>query len=283
MTPLPLLLRARRGVRSLVLWLRGRRLLPPDVLPAGARLTTYNIGRGARGGKGARSTTLDAVAATLAAERPDVVALQEVHEPDVAVIAAALAEHHDLAYDHVFAASLTAEDMEGRITAAASRPGHDEAFWADRRSAFGVAVLSRAPLVDVRVERLPGRGEPRVALVARTEVAGTGLTVVATHLATASKPAARDEQTRAVLALAGAVDGPVVVAGDLNQEPAEVAAALGAAAGRALVLATDPHTPTLGLRAIDHVLVGPGVTVAGTTVGDRGVSDHRPVTVALRL
>ncbi len=272
----------RRLVKAAVLALRARGVLAPSVLPAGARLMTYNIGRGAKGDKGARPATLDRVAATIADEQPDVVALQEVHEPDVPVIVSALRDAHGLGYDAEFAASLTAEAMEARIAKARTRDDFDEAFWAERRSAFGVALLSRAPLEDVRVERLPGRGEPRVALVARTDVDGSSVTVVATHLATATRPEVRDEQTQAVLALAEAVDGPVVLAGDLNQEPDEVATALGARLG-ALVAATDPSTPTLGLRAIDHVLVGGDVTVVGATVGERGVSDHRPVTVALRL
>lgn len=279
----------KRVLRAVVLALRSRGLLAPTALPAGVRLTTYNIGRGAKGDKGARAATLDRVAATIADERPDVVALQELHEPDVPVIVAALRHAHGLDYHAEFAASLTAEAMQSRVAKARAGEDFDEAFWAGRDSAFGVALLSRAPLEEVRVERLPGSGEPRVALIARTDADGRAVTVIATHLATATRRAERDEQTHAVVELAEAVDGPVVLAGDLNQEPDEVAAvlaartaSLGARVG-SLLAATDPATPTLGLRAIDHVLVGGDVTVVGATVGDRGVSDHRPVTVALRL
>lgn len=261
-------------------WLRRRGLLPPEVLPSGARLTTYNIGRGARGDRGARSTTLDRVAATIAAERPDVVALQELHEPDLPVIVEALRRHHDLEYHATFGAALTAEAMGAVVERARGRADFDEAFYADRVSAFGVAVLSRTPLADVRVETLPGAGERRIALVVRTELGGLASTVIATHVATMSKAAVRDEQTKAVLALAAAAPGPVVVAGDLNQEPSDVAAAL-ATSNAALAPATDPDAPTLGRRTIDHVLVGPGVVARGAKVGDPGVSDHRPVTVAL--
>ncbi|HEV7721484.1 MAG TPA: endonuclease/exonuclease/phosphatase family protein [Iamia sp.] len=262
--------------------LRHRGILSPEVLPTGVRLTTYNIGRGARGDRGARSTTLDRVAATIAAERPDVVALQEIHEPDLPVIVDALRRHHDLDYHAAFGAALTAEAMAALVERARTRPGFDEAFYADRTSAFGVAVLSRTPLDDVRVEVLPGAGERRIAVVARTTLAGLASTVIATHLATVSAAAVRDEQTRAVLALAAAARGPVVVAGDLNQEPADVAATL-ATSHAALAAATDPDVPTLGRRTIDHVLVGPGVVARGAKVGEAGVSDHRPVTVALTL
>lgn len=276
------LLLARRLLRGLARWLRRRRVLAPAVLPAGARLTTYNIGRGAKGARGARVATLGKVAATVAAERPDVVCLQEVHEPDVGVMVAALAAEHDLAYEAHFVATVPAAKMAAKVDKARARDDFDVTFWEGRDTAYGIALLSRAPLVDVRDERLPGDGEPRFAIVARTAMEGTEVTVIATHVAVAEKAAERDLQTAAVLALAGEVDGPVVVAGDLNQDSGDVTRALRNHPG--LTPATDPTVPTLGpLRAIDHVLVGPGVTVAGALVGDRGVSDHNPVTVSLRL
>jgi endonuclease/exonuclease/phosphatase family metal-dependent hydrolase len=255
----------RRTLWLVRAWLRRRGWLPPEVLPAGARLTTYNIGRGAKV-KGARPGTLDRVAATV---RPDVVALQEVHEPDVAVIAGFLRDDHDLGYHHVFAETVAAEVFAGRRSR-------------DRVGAYGIALLSREPLAPVRVEVLPGKGERRVALIARTALAGTEVTVVATHLATATTALRRGGQTRRVLELAAAEPGPVVVAGDLNQEPGSVDAAL-REVGSDLVPAGDPGAPTFGTSVIDHVLVGPGLVAVGAVVGEAGVSDHRPLTVALRV
>jgi len=254
-------------MRRAMAWLRRRALLPPEVLPAGARLTTYNIGRGAKV-KGARAHTLDRVAATLAGPRPDVIVLQEVHEPDVAVIAGFLADEHGLEYHHTFGVAIPAEDIARRKLRG-------------REGAYGLALLSRAPLDEVRVERLPGKGEPRIALVVRTQLGDGAATVIATHVDVGARPARRDGQTRAVLELAAAAPGPVVVAGDLNQEPSTVAVALAATAS-ALVPAGDPDAPTFGLSTIDHVLVGPGLEVVASVVGEAGVSDHRPLTVALR-
>lgn len=278
------LLLTRRLLGGLARWLRRRSVLAPPVLPAGARLTTYNIGRGAKGARGARVATLGTVAATIAAERPDVVCLQEVHEPDVGVIVDALAAEHDLTYEAHFVATVTAERMAAKVAKARTRDDFDTAFWDGRDTAYGIALLSRSPLVEVRDERLPGDGEPRFAIVARTAMDGSEVTVIATHVAVAEKAAERDAQTAAVLGLAASAstDGPVVVAGDLNQDSGDVTKAL--RNHPELSPATDPAVPTLGpLRAIDHVLVGPGVTVAGALVGDRGVSDHNPVTVSLRL
>ncbi len=240
------------------------------MLPAGARVTTWNIGRGARF-VGARVRTLDRVAATLARRRPDVIALQEVHEPDVPAVAGFLRDEHDLVYEHAFGETLPAEEVARRR-------------YRGREGAYGIALLSRAPLEAVRVERLPGGGEPRIALVARTALVGLDrapVTVVATHVDTMARATRRDAQTRAVLRIAAGEPGPVVVAGDLNQDPATVATAL-AATGSDLVPAGDPGAPTLGRWTIDHVLVGPGLVAVGAVVGRRGVSDHRPLTVALR-
>jgi endonuclease/exonuclease/phosphatase family metal-dependent hydrolase len=242
-------------------------VLPPEVLPPGPRVTTYNIGRGAKV-RGAREHTLDRVATTIAVERPDVVALQEVHRPDVPAIVGFLADRHDLVYEHVFGETIPAEEIARRR-------------YAGRVGAYGVALLARRPLDDVRVVRLPGGGEARVAVVARTSVGGVDATVIATHVDTGARPGRRDTQTRAVLTLADEVAGPVVVLGDLNQEPSTVAASL-AAVGSSLVRAGDPDAPTLGLWTIDHVLVGGGLQAVGAKVGEAGVSDHRPLTVALR-
>jgi endonuclease/exonuclease/phosphatase family metal-dependent hydrolase len=276
--------RLRRAAWLARAWLRRRGWLPPLVLPAGPRLTTYNIGRGARP-RGARATTLDRVAATIAAERPDVVALQEVHAPDVPAIVGFLRDEHGLAYDATFGEAVTAAQIAERMELFRSRAGMDREWVAGRVGAYGVALLSLRPLADVRVERLPGSGEPRVAVVARTALGGVDaadVTVVVTHVDTKAHAARRDAQTRALLELAAAEPGPVVVAGDLNQEPATVAAAL-EATGSALVPAGDPDAPTLGPWVIDHVLVGPGLTAVGAKVGDAGVSDHRPLTVALAI
>jgi endonuclease/exonuclease/phosphatase family metal-dependent hydrolase len=275
----PALSRPRRVLWVVRAWLRHRGWLPPAVLPSGARVTTYNIGRGARP-RGARVETLDRVAATIAAERPDVVALQEVHEPDLPVIVAALEAEHGLAYDATFGSAVTAEQIARRMDLFRNRAGMDRAWVAGRVGAFGVALLSRQPLTGIRVERLPGKGEPRIAIVARTTLAGTETTILVTHVDTRAHAARRDAQTRAVLELAAAARGPVIVAGDLNQEPGTVAAAL-AATGSELVPAGDPEAPTLGMWVIDHVLVGGGLEVLGAEVGDAGVSDHRPLTVAL--
>lgn len=271
-------------------WLRGQvrdaGWMAREDLPDGARLTTYNIGRGAKGSKGACFATLGAVADTIALERPDVVVLQEVHEGDVPVLVDHLRTGHDLDFQARFAGSLSAEDMvrvaeRARARALTSGSTFDADHYADRHSAFGLAVLSRHPLTDVDVVRLPGGGEARIALVARTRLGDDEVTVVATHLATARNAERRDEQTRALLALAAGLPGRVIVAGDLNQGPEDVAAAL-AETGSALVVANDADEPTLGVRTIDHVLVGPGLEAVASRVGDEGVSDHRPVTVVLR-
>lgn len=255
-------------------------------LPDGPRITTYNIGRGAKGAKGACFATLGAVAETIAGERAEIVALQEVHEGDVPVLLDHLRNEHGIDYHARFGGSLSADAMvevaeRARVRALAGGSVFDAEHYADRHSAFGLALLSRAPLTDVEVIRLPGGGEPRVVLSARTRLGPVEVTVLGTHLATARNAERRDLQTRALLDHAADIDGPVVVAGDLNQAPDDLASSL-TAAGSRLAPGNDADEPTFGTRVIDHVLVGPGLAAVASRVGDEGVSDHRPVTVVLR-
>ena len=270
-------------------WLRDLDLVAGAPLPDGPRATTYNIGRGVRGRKGATHATLDRVAATIATDRPDVVGLQEVHEHDLPVLRRLLAREHGLGYEVAFGPALTLEGMGAvarrqQLRAAGS---FDEAHYADRRSAYGVAVLSLAPIRQVLRHRLPGPGEPRVAVVAVTRMGRWPVRVVVTHVSTARVgagrpgPLVRDVQTRRVLALAASHPAPVVVLADLNQDPPTLAANVEAAGVRdRLALVSDPDDPTLGGHTIDFVLASPSLPVVGRKVGHRGVSDHRPVTVA---
>lgn len=289
-------MRGRSLATTALRWLEGRLrdrgLVADGTLPDGPRVTTYNIGRGAKGGHGATSATLDRVAATIAVTRPDVVALQEVHEDDLPTLVRELRREHGLRYEARFLATVSAEGMDAvahraRTRAVAQGRAFDEAHYRDRRSAYGIATLSLAPLTAVEEHRLGGGGEPRAALVARTDLRDHPVTVICTHLATRRTgtggpgPSTRDLQTREVLALAAGLDGSVALAGDLNQEPAELAANL-AAAGSDLVVANDPDDPTLGARVIDFVLTSPDLAVVGRRVGAPGPSDHRPVTVVLR-
>ncbi|HEX3003767.1 MAG TPA: endonuclease/exonuclease/phosphatase family protein [Angustibacter sp.] len=166
------------------------------------------------------------------------------------------------------------------------------------RTSGGTAVLVH-PRLDVDVataHRLPVGGwftrRRGVAAATVTAPAGLRLTVVSVHL-----PLRADERLRhveAVLTRWSAGDGPLLVAGDLNEPPGGPAwAALGARlrdvageAGQATYPARRPRS------RIDAVLASAGVEVVGVHVAgaaerlDAGVltaaSDHLPLLADLR-
>ena len=171
--------------------------------------------------------------------------------------------------------------------------GHDAAAGTP---AYGVALLSRLPVLAERTVRLPAlrvpvpvvfagrrrvqiaRDEPRVAAVARLATGdGRGqLTVVSTHL---SFLAGWNlvQLRRLVRGLAD--EQRLVVAGDLNLPPDTVVRASGLrplAAG-----ATFPaHAP---VRQIDHLLARGAVSGTAARVWDLPLSDHRALSVELAL
>jgi endonuclease/exonuclease/phosphatase family metal-dependent hydrolase len=239
------------------------------------RLVTFNIlhGRSVVDGR----VDVDRFARAVAGLDADVLALQEVdrNQPRsgradlVRVAAEAMG-----AVDHRFAVTVARRGVWGR-------------------SEYGVALLSRFPVVEWRVLRLPrrpwwrpvarGGGRPgprwrvderRAAVVAVVDSPEGRLTVVATHLSVLGGWGVRQLER-----LAGGLEGaprPLVLLGDLNlrsQVPASVTG------WRPLV--TVPTFPVAHPTAqIDHVLADGGVRpLAPGRAVDTGISDHRAVVV----
>ncbi len=143
-----------------------------------------------------------AIAATLAALEPDVVALQEVWgEPGGTNLAAELAG--ELGYHHAFAARLKLDGVE-----------------------FGNAVLSRWPITSSTATDLPAPPDvDEQRLVLRADIDGPRhpLQVFSTHLNWRfDQSAIRSDQVRTIAeAIAGAPprEFPPVLCGDLNAVP----------------------------------------------------------------
>jgi endonuclease/exonuclease/phosphatase family metal-dependent hydrolase len=227
------------------------------------RLVTYNVGMGydLRG----RFDPKD-LAATVRAQQPDVVVLNEVDRGWM------INGGHDVL-------QLMAEDLDMPFLFA---PAADE-VWGD-------AVLTRLPIVSVHSERISDAGSPTGATaLAMVFKVGTGreLGLVATHLqpnAAGTIPVSEAERAAAVAAALVAKNRSVVLAGDLNAEPgsAQLAAFSPAlvdalAAKRPLPTAPSDH-PT---RQIDHVLITSDLVATDIQVPVSTNSDHRPVAVSL--
>ena len=238
---------------------------------------------------------LGAVVDGIAALDADVVAVQEVDRElsrsggvdQLAVLADKLGWHG------VFAPALLGEPVRSwdALPDRSPDPGGP---------AYGIGLLSRHPLHDVRRLALPGGAdrrrrtgsievlerrppgwdrEPRIVLRARLAHPDGELVVAATHLSYVAWRAVR--QLRRALVWT-ASDGPALLMGDLNLPRRALHAAL---TGSGWV-AGDPGAPTFPAwrprMQLDHVLAR-RVQLAGTRVAQRGTSDHLAVTAEVEV
>ncbi|WNV76308.1 endonuclease/exonuclease/phosphatase family protein [Geodermatophilus sp. DSM 44513] len=165
-------------------------------------------------------------------------------------------------------------------------------------ASYGIALLSRYPVVSWRVVRLPAlrsrvpvwfrgaRGpklvgdEPRVAVAAVLEGPSGQFTVCNTHLSFVPGWNAL-QLSRLVRSLAGTRE-PLVLMGDLNTETRQAVRVSGL---RSLVPAATPTFPVdAPTRQLDHVLARGPVTSAGPAEAVRlPLSDHRALVVPVTL
>lgn len=145
---------------------------------------------------------VDAIAAVVRAQQPDVLALQEV---DVRTQRSG----------NIDQAALLAQKtgMQVYFGKAIDHDGGE----------YGVAILSKYPLQNGRTVRLPETSNPAaedrvVALADITFRNGKKLTIGSTHL-DVSTPANRDEQVAALNRLADTLALPLVLSGDFNTTP----------------------------------------------------------------
>jgi endonuclease/exonuclease/phosphatase family metal-dependent hydrolase len=155
------------------------------------------------------------------------------------------------------------------------------------------AVLFRSPwrLVHSDHHRFTKtKGQYRRGFVlAELETKRASVAAVSVHLGLS----ARERSTHAAELLAALrdVDAPVVIGGDLNEDPdGEAVVALSAEfrSGRAIAGGGHPTFPAGGpTAAIDDILVAGGAGIASFRVGEteaaRTASDHRPVIADLEL
>lgn len=150
---------------------------------------------------------MDAIANVLAEVEPDICCFQEVWSTE----------------------SEDAADQLGAkfgLTHVARSYADDPGLWQERIGEagvdFGNAIVSRWPLTDTRVLRLPG-SEGRTALAVRATTDRAVLPVICTHLtAHPAASAERCEQVAAIVEFVASFERgamPPIIAGDLNAEP----------------------------------------------------------------
>jgi endonuclease/exonuclease/phosphatase family metal-dependent hydrolase len=256
----------------------------PDQPPIPVRLITFNIHHGV-GADGRHD--LPRLATLLASVEADVLCLQEVDR------------HFGERSEDVDQALLLSRALEMQL---AWGPAIDEpGAGADRpRRQYGNALLSRLPILISDVHRLPGEGEPRVALRTMVELDGAALWVTTTHLST-EPPEEREAQVAALAELHTEPMETGVIVGDFNTSPDapeldplrrrftdawHLARARDDRAGWRFWQRDEGNThPAAGPhRRIDQVWVSAGVAVAGAHVLDaEGASDHLPLVVDLEV
>lgn len=246
------------------------------------RVITYNI-RGGMGNGDKSQPPVDAkknlpkIADFLRAEGADIIFLQEV---DVNVKrSGSIDEVALLSGDLNFAGKFApAIDLQG--------------------GQFGVAILSRWPISDARVEKLfkPDYSnhvpkypdyydEQRVILLVHVETPRGKIAVLCTHLGLTNDQREKQLQRIAEIASEEAKLHPVIFGGDLNARPEElelkiINTVLNDTGGGASRLNTFPwDVPN---RCIDYVYTSKDFTTTRLSVPDVLLSDHRPVVVELQ-
>lgn len=222
---------------------------------------SYNIqGHAAKG----RADFMPKLAEVIAAVKPDIVGLQEVH-------------HHTRVgpvHQGEMLASLTGMTLQfGRSTVMDG-------------GQYGNAVLTRGTIDNVHVHPLPGSGEPRSLLQTDVDVDGTKFSFFVTHLAAWGRllRVARMRQIAELGDIIARGSLPHVLVGDFNVPPAgeEIRVLLSHGHLRVcgdLKEATFPMTR----QRLDYVFCDPRWEFVSSDVIRRGPSDHWAVVVDLNL
>ena len=233
---------------------------------AGIRVATYNIKHG-RGMDGVLD--LERTLATLRLLNADIIALQEVDD-------------QARRSGGVDQASWLAEQL-GMHSAYG-------AFMDFQGGRYGLAILSRQPILSHETWRLPEGNEPRVALATRIETdAGEVISAVAVHFDWVKDDGFRYAQAMETLHQIQTLDSPWIVFGDFNDVPEsrtmnafeQVARDATKPSDSAATFPADE--PTI---EIDYILSGPSSSwsPASATVMEESIaSDHRPVVAELNL
>jgi endonuclease/exonuclease/phosphatase family metal-dependent hydrolase len=236
--------------------------------PAALRVMTWNIAAG--------NGDLARIAEVIRTAAPDIVALQEVdvHWQERSGFADQIARLAE------------STGMQGRFAPIYRLPG---AAGQPPRE-FGVAILSRHPILEFRNHVIPRLSTQTTAtepeplpgfLDATIGVGAARIRVFNTHLDYRADRRVRDLQVAAMVELMSTANGPALLAGDLNAPPAapELAPLFqrwkdvwSVAAGEGFT-----YPAAAPVRRIDYILVSDSLRAVSARTLDTQASDHRPV------
>jgi endonuclease/exonuclease/phosphatase family metal-dependent hydrolase len=253
------------------------------------RVTTFNIlhGRSPSDGR----VDISRFAESITSLDSDILALQEVDRDQPrsqgADLTAVAAEAMG-AVSHRFVAALSGTPGATWMAATGDeQPG---------TASYGIALLSRYPVVSWEVVRLPpmrvrvpvlfpgsrrpalAADEPRVGLAAVMETRQGRMTVATTHLSYI--PGWNILQLRRLIRALAACSSPLLLLGDLNMAPDRASKVSGM-----LALAADLTFPAQHPRQqLDHILArGPIEPASAGGAIELPLSDHRALSVDLAL
>jgi endonuclease/exonuclease/phosphatase family metal-dependent hydrolase len=153
---------------------------------------------------------------------------------------------------------------------------------------YGLAVLSKYPVLDETVIRLPDGNEPRVALAVRVQPpGGSPFTIINLHFDWVRDDSFRYAQAETLAKRLDSWPGPYVLLGDFNDVPGSRTLALfRARAAEARKPAADSFTFSSDKpeREIDYIFFAPAAAFSAREVrviDEPVASDHRPVLAVL--
>jgi endonuclease/exonuclease/phosphatase family metal-dependent hydrolase len=230
------------------------------------RVVSYNIKHG-RGNDDV--VNLERTAAVLQRLRPDIVGLQEVDDRATRSGNVAEAERlgQMLGLHHAFGKFM---DFQG--------------------GAYGMAILTRYPIVSSRSVELPEGNEPRIALAVEVRLPDQQpLTIVNVHFDWVRDDGFRFRQASTLTEYLDALKTPYVLLGDFNDVPESRTLALFKSRATEVAKPADNRltfSSTEPTREIDFIFYAPAsqFSVRDVRVIDEPVaSDHRPVLAVLQV
>lgn len=180
-------------------------------------------------------------------------------------------------------------DQAAALGALLGMSAHFGAFMPYQGGAYGMAVLTRLPVVAVNNVRLPDGEEPRTALEVQVAVGVEGRTVSVVGIHLYRTPEERRAQADSLSAYLDSIEHPVVLAGDFNSQRGDVVLRALTEQDWFVVDKTgDPETfpSDTPAREIDFVMLRPASAfevIEHRVLAETLASDHRPLLFVVRL